>query len=92
MPRSFNAAAISRRLDAPSERMSSITGSRSATRFYAFSRRTLALAFTPLGFWLAMMPARSPPSFTPRALAAASAALRRWGWGEGKSWRFARRG
>ena len=55
--------------------MDSSTGSKSFALFSACSLRTLALALFPFRATLAMIPPRSPPSTTPRALAAARAAF-----------------
>ena len=72
MPRAFKPAARPRRLLTPFARNSAIVGARSAARVAACAlmtaaalARVLAVGFTP----------RSPPSFLPRRLAAARAAL-----------------
>ncbi len=72
MPARFRPAARARRLVAPVARSSPMIGARSAARL---SARAWTAA-TPLALAsVERVAPRSPPSFTPRAFAAASAAL-----------------
>jgi ABC transporter substrate binding protein len=75
IPRSLRALAIARSEAAPVACSSAITGARSAARAAAAS----ALASAPFwrAFAVSFAPGRKPPSFLPRRLAAASAALMR---------------
>ena len=75
IPFLFKTSAIWRSVPAPLAFAASITGRTSAARFAALPVLTFWLAQLPLCACAAMIPALSPPNVTPRALAAANAAL-----------------
>src|SRR4051812_21589039 len=72
MPRSVSARASAQRLVTPDALRSAMTGSSSAAR--ASDRAASAALPAALPFSSSRAPLRPPPSFTPRAFAAASAA------------------